>query len=354
MKARISVPPDDFPADDERVVAVDCREALDVLLVGSAEDARFVSAALAPWADERAGIHVTLTAPDGIDEVDLTQYDALALVDVAIMPAGAREALAAEVKRGMGALIFAGPGISARHYSDRLLPMLGMKGVQLGEATRFPEPVGIALDERDAGPLAVFIDPAAGDVSAPRFSERRDVTVAPSASVKTWARYADGTPAVLGGALGRGRVAVLNMAPDATWSDLVRQPVFVPLLHHLIYYLAEGRRMRVMEAPVGEATVGVISGEEAEVTITGLDGTTVRAPQVENGTWRWRAGEPGVYRWHSEGESSGGFAVNLDVAESDMSRVSPALVQKLLRPARATVVPAGQAAQAAARLVSRR
>lgn len=336
----MSLPCDRFPADDSRWIALHVRQSLRVLIVGDEQRSRYLRAALDPFGDERAVVRVQVVAAQALGAADLGGQDVVVLADPSPLAEGELEALVSEVQRGLGLLVFAGPRALPAWYAQILLPAVGLGDVRLGKDQRVEDGYALVIDERSAGPLTVFADPTAGDLSTARFAAFRQVALASAGATTVWARYADGTPAVLGTGLGRGRVGLLNMAPDDSWSDLVRQAAFVPLVHRLVYYLAGGRQLAVQEAPVGEATVGLAPEDAGRLALRRFGSAGEEPLEVETGRWRQIATEPGVYRLLSGEEELGGFAANLDPAESNLTALAATEVRRYLRPLQVTVVPA--------------
>ena len=117
---------------------------------------------------------------------------------------------------------------------------------------------------------------------------RKITRVKPSPEAKILATAANGDPLLILRRLGDGRVLQTALPLDNSWSDLPIHPVFVPLVHELIYELAiptqASRNLSVGEPPPSRDV---------------------------------KTDEPGVF-------TSGGhaLAINLDPAESDLTTLS--------------------------------
>ncbi|MGE5532499.1 MAG: hypothetical protein ACM3VW_10335, partial [Bacteroidota bacterium] len=122
-------------------------------------------------------------------------------------------------------------------------------------------------------------------------------------------------------------------------------PVFVPLLHRLIGYLAQDPWPELDEALAGEELALDPPASAAEVECIGPDQQRCEV-RVTAQHWLLRPKEPGIWRlqW-KEGDAprARAFAVNLDPRESDPTRLTPVQVLQRLRPAQAEVIPAAEA-----------
>ena len=300
-------------ADDRRFVVLNAGPPLRVLCVGAAERLRFVVTALRPPGA------VSPVAPQVVSPADLAparlgQANGVVLGDV---PRLTDEALAT-IRRGpAGVLAFLGEFIDPAFYNAKLLPkLLPDARVTVGEPVA-AEGVPYALTEvrTDRGPLAPFAEPRAGDLSRLRFRRCRQLEVTGSADILT--RFDSGMPAIIAGR-GDPVVILVNTTPDDRWTDAPHDAVFVPLVHRLVYSLAEGRRQKPLQATVGEpvrlpadvAAVGPPSGG-APISRAALEAYGVRAA--------------GVYDRVTAGANGGGplFAANVDTTESDLRRLTP-------------------------------
>jgi hypothetical protein len=152
------------------------------------------------------------------------------------------------------------------------------------------------------------------------------------------ARYDDGVPALVERRIGAGRVLVWTSTLDTFWNDLARQPVFLPFMHQLVKHAASYAEASswhtvgevldvdrylamVLEGESGDDA----SGRAFDMVVTAPSSRKIILPRTEQ-----RAllplEEQGFYdirRAGTGGESSSSVAVNLDTAESDLSRLDP-------------------------------
>ncbi len=348
-----SLPRDAMPLDDRLTASVLVRDRLRVLVVGDESPTRYVRAALDPYGDdERTVIAVDLTSPTALADADLSRYDVVAVCDAPLLPKSSVDALAAEMADGLGVLVFMGPAAAANDYATRVFPALGLEGLAPGAVTAWPDGVALTVTENTAGPLATFLDPSAGDLGTARFTAARELLVPAHLRSAIRSRYEEGTAAIVEGASGRGRSALLNMAPDDAWSDFTLEPTWVPFVHQLVYYLAAGRNALVMAGAPGEAVVGTLPDGVTEAAVSSVDGAREEPLPVENGVWRYTPHRAGAWRVSVDGEDICAFAVNLDRAEMDPARLEASRVRELLGPARVTVIAGGDAGRLASQLAT--
>jgi hypothetical protein len=194
----------------------------------------------------------------------------------------------------------------------------------------------------------VFSAPRSGDFSTPRFFRYRSIT--PGPTDEQLARFDDGHIALLERKVGRGRVIVFASSFDGIWNDLPLQPVFLPVAHQLAKYAAAYADERPWSV-VGQVAnlPGIFrdsagqAGRATEVEYvavapsgerTRLAGTARRTVELtEQGFYEMqRAGSRGEPRV---------VAVNVDLAESDLTAVEPQLLTGAMVARAATDTTAG-------------
>jgi hypothetical protein len=176
-----------------------------------------------------------------------------------------------------------------------------------------------------------FKDPRSGNFANMRFFRYRRLVTAPSDLVL--ARFDDGGTALAERRVGSGRVVAFTSTVDREWNEFPTHPMFVPVLHESVKYLAQyGEpqpwhivgRMLDISAPVasmvreGQAsrTLGgglggvVVSPSEKQVTLGGQGTPSIEL--AEQGFYSVRLPGTGDRRPYS-------VAVNIDPAESDLS-----------------------------------
>ncbi|HVZ23141.1 MAG TPA: BatA and WFA domain-containing protein [Vicinamibacterales bacterium] len=239
------------------------------------------------------------------------------LNDVAFPPAAANGALTQYVRRGGGLLIAAGEHTTWPQGEKELLP--GTLGMTVDRTSGR----GATLGFLDHGHFIfeIFKAPRSGDFSAAQIYKYRRIDPAPGD--KVLARFDDGAPAAIERKVGAGRVIVWASALDASYSDLPLKPVYLPLVHQIVKYLAQ------FETPHEWQTVGAVvdvqslTKSRANWVVVTPAGKRV----AQNGPLE--LDEQGVYEVRPAAGGAGSFApqaiaVNIDPAEEDLTPIDPA------------------------------
>jgi hypothetical protein len=302
-KLTVALPPDDLAADNVGYLAVGVRERLRVLVVGAGLPARLAALALAPGAESGVAAQVATTLPATLDQDALIATAWPAQAEVARL----RQA----VEGGLGLVVFAGDA-----PAEALQGLFGEEGPRAGRGASGQRPVEGALKLGDFDvfrpPLQSFANPAAGDLAAAEFKSVRPLTIPPGAPWRVLARFEEGTPALVEGRVGRGRVLISALPLDPKQTDLPRQPVFVPLMHRLAGYVARDTDDVLPSVLVGERVASPHAAGQAGVP----------APPMQ----------PGFHTLPTpDGQRQWLFAANVDPAETDLTRIEPAELQRQLR-----------------------
>jgi hypothetical protein len=156
-----------------------------------------------------------------------------------------------------------------------------------------------------------------------------------------------GDPAVWECVRGRGRVLVFAASPDLESGDIPLSPMFLPLVHTSVTYLASsGEAPGAADNHVGspiefELTQTVL--DESQLAVRDPDGASLKPVIGENAAGEMQVGVAypttvGFYRLYRDTTRVAEIAVNVDTRESNLSASS--LPRK--KPESVTVVEAGQ------------
>ncbi|HMB78733.1 MAG TPA: BatA and WFA domain-containing protein [Vicinamibacterales bacterium] len=209
-----------------------------------------------------------------------------------------------------------------------------------GEAELLPGRFGATVDRTDGrnGSLGyldyshsvfeVFKAPRSGDFSAAHVFRYRALQTTPADRIL--ARFDDGAVAAAERKTGGGRAIVWTSTLDDSWTDIAVKPIFLPLVHQLIRYLAH------YEPPTSWLTVGQVldltarakgRGDRADRIVVTPSGERISQSNAGEGNeGLLELNEQGVYEIRSTGAASGrpeAIAVNIDPAESDLSAIDP-------------------------------
>ena len=327
MAGAVRTAADALPTDDVFNFVVSPGQVVTVLVVGSgrasAEANLYLTRALgigsAPAFDVRT------TTSGGFGAPDLEGRQVVILNDAPAPSGQAGRALEAFVEGGGGLLVVAGERSTWPADGPDLLP-----GAVGSPADRAGRGGAIGFVDYSHPVFEVFAAPRSGDVTTARFFRYRPVEPGPGAAVL--ARFDDGSPALAERRVGSGAVLFWASSIDSYWNDLAKKPVYLPFVHRLTEYLGNytpptpwfsaGQVLNLAQQEVALGTGGLAAAEYVVMSPSGS-----RIP-VDVGE---RAGfidldEQGFYEVHDANAAETDLltlAVNVDLAESDLSAVDP-------------------------------
>jgi hypothetical protein len=320
--------------DNAFFFAISRGQALSVLVIdhreGGAPRSLYVERALG--IGSQPNFRVTTKRLGSVTASDLVDRS-LVLINDSDLPGGELgRRLVEYVNNGGGLLVALGDRSAPRErpaYAAELLPATA--DAPIDRTTDRGGTLGYI--DRSHPIFEVFSAPRSGDFSTPRFFRYRSVT--PGPGDEQLARFDDGHIALLERKVGRGRVIVFTSSFDGIWNDLPLQPVFLPVAHQLAKYAAAYADERPWSV-VGQVAnlPGIFrdsagqAGTASEVEYvavapsgerTRLAGTTRRTVELT---------EQGFYEMQRVGSRGGPrvVAVNVDLAESDLTAVEPQLL----------------------------
>ena len=248
----------------------------------------------------------------------------LAATDVVVLngapfPGGSPgDRLRAFVEGGGGVLVVLGerstvPSVHADFLPATVGPVSGADGERR-----------LGFVDYDHVVFEAFRGPRSGDFSRAAFYRTRGLAVTDGRVV---ARFDDGSAALVEGRRGKGRILVWATGMDRFWNNLPLQPVYLPFVHRITRYLGGGGEVppwHVAGSTVNLATLADAAGslevpEDAVAMEPGggsvaLDATGALLRLDARGIWEIRP--PGQRPDHPFA-----LAVNVDVAESDMTKL---------------------------------
>ncbi|HTK28593.1 MAG TPA: VWA domain-containing protein [Vicinamibacterales bacterium] len=315
VKGRVRAGTDALPADNAFYFVLAPSEPVSILVIDNGTDptsSLYLTKALS--IGSTPAFHAEVVAANRVTASSFDKQTVVVLNDAPLPPAAANGVLQKFVERGGGLLVVVGEHTTWPDSLAGLLP---------GTLREIVDPVdgrGDAVGSIDySHPVfEVFKAPRSGDFSAARIFRYRKLEPSPDARII--ARFDDGG---IGGAerrVGTGRVIVWTSTLDDSWSDLARKPVFLPMVHQLVRYLAR------YEQQTSWQTVGQVLDLKSAARIRGdrivvsPGGSRVnlagQAPDV------LELSEQGIYEVRPAAVAAArpqDIAVNLDPAESDLT-----------------------------------
>ena len=335
---------DDLALDNHRQTVVSVRSAIRVLSIDGAPAAQPAALGATFYLDralrgkargDEAPLQVTRAEWQDLDSEALSDYDVIALANVADLSEAAVKKLDQFVRRGGGLMVFAGDKVNAELYNGRLRTATGsLLPAVLEKDIQAPDPAkGWALGKVRAGhPISDLIGRLPAELlDSARF--QRVCKATPGEGGVTLVSLAENDlPLLLEKQVGRGSVLLFTCAADAKWGNFPLHPVYTILLHQAVTYMTSHPERR--NALVGQAvTVPVNNRRLGEVVkLTGPGGQTRELKVVAVGGQPSCICEPetnGFYKIEMGGNATALVAVNLDARESDVKVLpEPVLARK--------------------------
>ena len=328
MVGAVRIAGDRLPTDDVFFFTTSPGQIVTVLLVSNNREDRDAGLYLvrALGIGSSPAFEVTRTNTGAFQASDLSGRQVVVLNDTP-PPSGSAAGVALQrfVEEGGGLLVVSGERSTWPENELDLLP--GDIGRPVDRAGRGGS---LGFIEYGHPVFELFGTARSGDVTTARFFRYRAVSLHPAASVL--ARYDDGTPALTERRVGEGTVLLWTSSLDNFWNDLALKPVYLPFVHRVVEHLADYRP----PTPWFEAGQVLNLGEQRSLLAEfGLDDAELVAVsplgdrvQVSGGG---RAGfvslnQQGIYQIHDASTTTGRplmLAVNVDLAESDLTAVDP-------------------------------
>jgi len=257
-----------------------------------------------------------------------------------VSPATARR-LETFVDGGGGLLVAMGDQVDVDAYNRHLGELLpkelrGLK--QLAERDDADAPLKVTRfgSARRQHPIfRVFNDPGGATLQTATVYSYMLLEPAPPEQSNTLLSFEDAAPALLERDVGRGRVMLFTTSVDLEWTDLPTRTAYLPLARRMIQYLARratsegsvkhsvGEKIELDVASLASDRVIVRGPDELRLVLTPDDGSVVVTPR-----------KAGVYRVWAESDDDDGvrlsgldFAVNVDVAESELEQIDEGVLQ---------------------------
>jgi hypothetical protein len=342
-RGSVRIPNDALAANDVFNFTIAPDEAVSVLVVeppnARANESLFLSRALS--IGDRPTFRVTVKAVDATTPADLAGRSLVVLNEVS-PPAGAVGVKLRElVMSGAGVLIAPGNDMRIETWPAAWRELLPARFGPVVDRTGTAG--GTLASVSYAHPIfEMFSAPRSGDFSTAHLFRYRTITVPGDSGVL--ARFDDGMPALVEHPAGRGKIVLWASSLDEYWTDLPLQPVFLPFVHEVAKYAG-----RYSDAKAWFTAGDVLDlSRHGELTAMFGDQVSAGAASAASGPGdlvmespsgkRVRLNpfgpqhlaeltEAGFYELRGPSTPAGSgrpVAVNVDLAESDLSHFDPA------------------------------
>ncbi|MFP6868507.1 MAG: BatA domain-containing protein [Nitrospinota bacterium] len=185
--------------------------------------------ASAPGGD--SPILVEVVAGYELGKVEWDRYDMVVACNVGKWPPGKSEELRRFVERGGGLLLAGGALAGGRLPGQGWLPAVwgAPRGVKIPQGPRVsPENLRHPIFSlMGANPSRLFA----------KTKIRRLISLKPAGGGKVLLALKDGTPVLVAGRSGAGKIALWASTCDREWTDIPVRPVFVPFMRGMVHFL---------------------------------------------------------------------------------------------------------------------
>ncbi|KAA1257641.1 hypothetical protein LF1_01290 [Rubripirellula obstinata] len=355
---------DSLAADNQRTLAVDVIEQVNVWLVDDANKSRFLQVALSPFAFSGSPLTdpvktTRISTADLQTKLPVSDPDVIVLAGLTEPTSNLRQIIGDYVHNGGSVILFDQAGLDQKRLNSSWGTAADsfQMPAELGESIGSDSPDGdlfaIAGRNADYSPWALFGDTSRDLFSDVQVSSYRQLRLRSGELTTTLVSLESGDPLIVMSDRGLGRIVQFAIAADASGSTLPLRPVFVPMIQQMVLDLAGSNQS--MNFNVGETLVLATSDlmppdqenakqaafyftrpgqDDRLISPQELDGRSVLA--VSN------TSKPGVYRFRSVVKESSIAKQSIRVMEvlpsESISRgVDPARVQNAADAIGATV-----------------
>jgi len=329
---------DDLAADNSVDQVVNVMENLPVLVVEGAPAGRslggaaaFVRIALAPLTGSGYLIVPRVVSLSGLAAIeDLSRYRVIILANAPVLPKRFAGRVPGFVKRGGGMLIVLGDRCEPRFYNawTDMTGKLICPAKLTQRVTRGQAPIRLALKTFEHAALAPKVQSDAEKAAVTAYwsldADEKDTTV------RIGGAFDNGHPFLVERKLGKGFILVTATTLDRRGSNLPGLNCFVPLVHEMVYFLAEPMAMPGNVKPGTEVVLRLPDRSGAAGKLAPGDAVSVLAPGGRLTEGMVSAGEGGLVAHFTSAREPGLYRFLLD---------GPGKTPASIRPARAGELP---------------
>jgi len=314
-RATVEINGDSFPLDNKYFFTIRRDNQTRVLAIDTAVRGRsesfFLEQSLAAGENNKHAL--TVKTAGSINPTELDPYRVVIVNDASGMSQGLAAGLKNFVERGGGLIIAAGKHTDAGDF-NRLLGATAP--AQLGEAVQSRGYALMSQVKMDHPIFSAFA--RSGRLTSTRVYGYHRAT--PKEGALTLAALDDGSPIVIEGSAGRGKVLLLTTTLDTAWNDLPLTPLFLPLVRQMLEYLS-GREAASYYA-IGQAFSAPADTDGSLPAIDSPGGKRIDDSRKNSaGEQSVEASEVGFYRLRYRDRDEF-VAVNLDTRESDLTKLN--------------------------------
>lgn len=363
----VEISQDNLSVDDKFYFSVKVREKIKVLVVNGdpnsifyKDEAFYLRYALNPKvAFEQFIISPVVVTTTEFENYELKDLDVLIFCNVRSTSEEKLQATLNYIRQGGHLIIFAGEKVKPDIY-NRLFLKFNLLPYKLTEIIEVKQAGGVKVNTTHLDHIIfnIFDDGNPGlpgaksSLSSAEFRKylKGDLeTLQPRSQVMAF--FDSGDPFIAERKLEKGSVLFFASTVDRDWNNLPSKPIFLPLLHQIIYYLSTNPTEREREEPLRTGEVKEVKlnlkNPLSQVTVEDAVGKTQVVDLQMDGNQALLIYKttyiPGIYRVILPDQAGKKeeflFSVNLDTLESDLSPISEEEISKRLNTMQLKIVP---------------
>jgi hypothetical protein len=313
-RATIEVSGDVFGLDDKGFFTINRDDQTRVLAIETAGRGRsesfFIQQSL--LAGENNQHSLVVKTAGTVNPAELGSYRVVIVNDVG----GLNEQLAGAIKefveRGGGLVLVAGKHTDAASF-NRLFS--AVSPAELGEVVQTRGGYALMSQVKTDHPVFSLFAQSGRLTSTRVYAYHRAV---PGEKSSVVAALDDGSPIVVEGTAGTGKVLFVSTTLDTAWSDLPLTPMFLPLIRQMLEYL--GGRTASSWYTIGQVFTAPADPDGSLPSIQNPGGSVIEERKTPAGELMVSATEIGFYRLRYRDRVEN-LAVNLDARESDLTKL---------------------------------
>ncbi len=313
-RATVEISGDSFPLDNKYYFTIHRKNQTRTLAIDTATRGRSESFFLqqALNAGENSQFALTTKSAGSVNPTELDTYERIIVNDSERISEALATAIKSYVERGGGIVLVAGRHTDAADFNQAFGELAP---ASVGEAVQSRSYTLMSQIKADHPIFSVFA--SGGRLASTRlYGYHRAV---PKDGAQTIAALDDGTPVLIEGTYGRGKVLLVTTTFDTAWNDLPLTPMFLPLVRQMLEYL--GGRAGDHRYLVGQSIIAPPDADKSLPAIDSPSGGRLEGRESSTGELSVQASEPGFYRLRYRDRDEY-VAVNLDTRESDLAKLN--------------------------------
>lgn len=330
--ARIETSPDGLEIDNTFFLLLNVRDTLPVLCVGSESDSFFLMKALNPSSGP-ATIAVRRIEPQAVvAEQKLAGYSVIFLCNVLPLAGEALIPLEQYVQKGGLLALFPGDrGAPGDYASWNCLPALPRaveepRGADIRQILRLVKPSDALFRGMKLSPGIVPTIAVKRMLAWDKLAPKSEIVVDSDRS----------KPFLLRRSYGKGHILCFSVSADRRWSNFPLSAFFLPIVHQIVRFGSDLESARPFFWSARNMIISDFAGvSPGSSELADPSGNSIPILKIKSGNnivlALKDAYRPGIYRLKDGGaEARPLFAINVPRAESDLMRIDPDEIPKLI------------------------